>query len=474
MAINFSPLLNMLSRYRTTTETTTETAKVDLSVNVVASADAYGEDTLANATLNLTVLDRGLTSFAYGTTSVTAAAQSPDPGAAYAITSTAVDIVGADFIQMDWFAGTTWDENGMVDVQTSTFAAMNTHFVAAVIMDVEGNTIDAPSIGNMSGNVADFSASVTATGTNTFVDLLADAIAMEDTFSSTVVTATAASVNEVNYQVATGSRWIDLMVTDDRMTLVKAGAGIDLIATGGGDDWIFARQGNDIATAGKGDDNVFGGSGNDWLEGADGADWMFGGSGNDELLGQAGNDMLFGDAGNDRMDGGDGDDLLVGGGGRDRVTGGKGEDFFRLGAAGGDDIDTYTGGKGADVYAIVDRFDQDTITDFSLAEGDMLLLPSLFETARDNGQEPFVMSREGRGGADLVMEFSYLAGQSVLTLANFFTTNPLFSDVPRRGDLSAADLDRVLDAIATPIAAAPELANDLNLAMLGDQVTLLG
>jgi Ca2+-binding RTX toxin-like protein len=65
-------------------------------------------------------------------------------------------------------------------------------------------------------------------------------------------------------------------------------------------------------------------------------------------------DQLFGGKGDDKLDGGKGDDVIVGGQGSDQLTGGAG-------------ADTFVFGKGD-----FDKKDVDTVTDFTLKDGDIL------------------------------------------------------------------------------------------------------
>jgi Ca2+-binding RTX toxin-like protein len=83
---------------------------------------------------------------------------------------------------------------------------------------------------------------------------------------------------------------------------------------------------------------------------------------NDYLYGGEGNDRLFGGNGNDYVSGDGGDDLLFGGNGVDTLTGGLGADRFLPGD-----------------LAFGDNFDTDVITDFSTAQGDLLLVIRQFE-----------------------------------------------------------------------------------------------
>ncbi|MEZ8326916.1 retention module-containing protein [Vibrio splendidus] len=85
------------------------------------------------------------------------------------------------------------------------------------------------------------------------------------------------------------------------------------------------------------------------------------------LTGGTGNDRLVGGSGNDTLVGGDGNDTLIGGGGSDILTGGNGMDSF--------------------VWLNIEDGVEDTITDFSLSEGDQIdlreVLPELKNTSPD-------------------------------------------------------------------------------------------
>ncbi|PMG15417.1 hypothetical protein BCU98_16250 [Vibrio splendidus] len=85
---------------------------------------------------------------------------------------------------------------------------------------------------------------------------------------------------------------------------------------------------------------------------------------------------LTGGTGNDRLEGGAGDDTLVGGDGNDTLIGGGGSDIL----TGGDDMDSF-------VWLNIEDGVEDTITDFSLSEGDQIdlreVLPELKNTSPD-------------------------------------------------------------------------------------------
>lgn len=105
------------------------------------------------------------------------------------------------------------------------------------------------------------------------------------------------------------------------------------------------------------------------LTGSDGNDKLIGDKRADDLFGHAGMDVLFGNAGRDQLSGGDGDDILDGGTSHDILDGGAGDDVLK----GGAHFDKLTGGTGADTFIFSGAdISHDTITDFSLAEGDIL------------------------------------------------------------------------------------------------------
>ncbi|EAQ52855.1 retention module-containing protein [Vibrio sp. MED222] len=95
-----------------------------------------------------------------------------------------------------------------------------------------------------------------------------------------------------------------------------------------------------------------------------------------QLLAGAGNIDLTAGSGNDRLEGGSGDDTLVGGDGNDTLTGGGGSDIL----TGGDGMDSF-------VWFNIEDGVEDTITDFSLSEGDQLdlreVLPELKSASPD-------------------------------------------------------------------------------------------
>ena len=107
-------------------------------------------------------------------------------------------------------------------------------------------------------------------------------------------------------------------------------------------------------TTGAGAATVVGGTGADTMTAGAGAVAFTGGDGADTLTGGAGADTLTGGNGADSLSGGAAADILIGGAGADTLTGGTGADEFRFAAS--------TEGS-------------DTITDFSVANGDLIGIP---------------------------------------------------------------------------------------------------
>lgn len=186
-----------------------------------------------------------------------------------------------------------------------------------------------------------------------------------------------------------------------------------------GNDRIVLSAGNDVMLAGNGADVVLGNGGDDYLDGESGNDSLYGGAGNDFLVGGYGDDLIDGGTGRDTFyfDGSDGeqitvdlriaaaqqigsrgndtlrsiesisagfsDDTLIGnnlantlrgGGGHDTLIGGDGNDWLD----GELNDDVMTGGAGKDRFALSDLgysvTSRDTITDFSHAQGDRIVL----------------------------------------------------------------------------------------------------
>jgi len=93
-----------------------------------------------------------------------------------------------------------------------------------------------------------------------------------------------------------------------------------------------------------------------------------GGAGNDSIQGGEGSDLLYGDNGNDSLNGFAGNDILVGGFGKDTLNGGDGADTFMF-------IQGEQNFNSGSDYA--DFVGNDSLFDFSVAEGDVLDLTDL-------------------------------------------------------------------------------------------------
>jgi peptidyl-prolyl cis-trans isomerase B (cyclophilin B) len=113
------------------------------------------------------------------------------------------------------------------------------------------------------------------------------------------------------------------------------------------------------------------------VTGGSGSDLLRGGRDNDVLSGGADDDILHGNLGEDTVNGGNGNDFMRGGQGNDVINGGTGQDFL----IGDRDRDTLTGGADADTFILrtatdlsTDANAVDTIADFSLTEGDRLVI----------------------------------------------------------------------------------------------------
>ena len=151
---------------------------------------------------------------------------------------------------------------------------------------------------------------------------------------------------------------------------VMAGAGNDTIDGGSGTSYLRGEDGNDSIAGGSAFDDINGNMGNDTAHGNGGDDWVVGGKDQDQLFGDAGGDVVWGNLGNDTLDCGDGADQVRGGQGDDVVNGGAGNDFV----SGDRGNDTITGGTGADLFHDSQDASIDRVLDFSVAEGDRVML----------------------------------------------------------------------------------------------------
>jgi hypothetical protein len=173
--------------------------------------------------------------------------------------------------------------------------------------------------------------------------------------------------------------------------------GDDRLVGGGARDVISSGGGHDVLRGAKKGDALLGGAGNDILKGGKGADLLAGGTGNDKLKGGAGNDVIRA---------GDGDDVLNGGGGNDKLFGGADNNVLR--GQGGRDLldgdtgdDLLVGGAGADTFIFSDTYGNDTIADFSPAEGDRIKLSGVDGIA---GFADLIDNHATQSGTDVVID----------------------------------------------------------------------
>ena len=179
-------------------------------------------------------------------------------------------------------------------------------------------------------------------------------------------------INHVSCR-ADGLSGNDTLIGYKKRDKLDGGDGNDHISGNNGHDRLFGGNQDDLLKGGKGNDTIDGGAGTDTAQFSgkdnvirlttskrqntgDGKDRLISienihaGSGNDIVKGNDAANKLKGEEGNDLLDGGDQDDWLNGGPGNDTLIGGGGSDTFVL-----------SRGK-------------DTIEDFSIADGDQLLI----------------------------------------------------------------------------------------------------
>jgi len=168
----------------------------------------------------------------------------------------------------------------------------------------------------------------------------------------------------------TGSAAADRLYGYGGDDTVSAGAGNDTLEGGAGRSYLRGDEGDDKVTGGADFDDINGNMGHDTASGGLGDDWVVGGKDNDLLFGDDGGDLVYGNLGNDTCDGGAGADIVRGGQGDDTLSGGAGADFV----SGDRGNDTMTGGAGADLFHSSSDAGLDRVLDFSVAEGDRVLL----------------------------------------------------------------------------------------------------
>uniref|UniRef100_UPI000B546CA7 VCBS domain-containing protein n=1 Tax=Cobetia sp. QF-1 TaxID=1969833 RepID=UPI000B546CA7 len=185
----------------------------------------------------------------------------------------------------------------------------------------------------------------------------------------------------------------------------------------------------------------------DVLIGTTGSDSLSGTGISDQIVGLSGNDTLRGLAGNDTLVGGSGDDRLEGGSGNDNLQGGAGNDTL----IGGTDNDILTGGDGADIFMWMNGDDAnslggtatDTITDFSVAGGDVLDLSDLLQEDEDaNSLSSFLhFESDGAGGTNISISADGTDGDNVTQEINLSDV-----DLTSGGDTDTQIIQSLLDS----------------------------
>jgi Ca2+-binding RTX toxin-like protein len=182
---------------------------------------------------------------------------------------------------------------------------------------------------------------------------------------------------------------------DDR---VFGSGGADTVVDTGGSNFVQGGEGGDSIVGGAGFDDINGNQGDDTCVSGGGDDWVVGGKDNDSLSGSAGHNIVYGNLGADTCEGGEGNDIVRGGQQNDVVSGGAGDDYV----SGDKGDDTVTGGTGADLFHTFGDAGIDRVTDFTVAEGDRVLLdPGTQYTVTQVGSDT-VISMTGGGQMILV------------------------------------------------------------------------
>lgn len=147
------------------------------------SSDAIGETTSAQSSLKAGLIDYKNVTIAVGAATSTAVAEG---GAEVAATSAFTEVVGSNFVCTETYTGTgsNWQKS------TQTVFAIDFKFLDDDInlsLTREAALLTDSRLSTSGGNVAQADFDVTASGTNTSVQVFADALAIEDVISSTYV-----------------------------------------------------------------------------------------------------------------------------------------------------------------------------------------------------------------------------------------------------------------------------------------------
>lgn len=278
-----------------------------------------------------------------------------------------------------------------------------------------------------------------------YVDASNDAIVEGTTAGNDLVFATA------SWTMATGIERLVMQGTDgigaignSSANTITGNSGANNINGGSGNDTLLAGDGDDTLDGSSGNDSMTGGAGNDvyhvnssgdqiveaadagidtvmaattWTLGDDVEHLTFVSTGAYNGTGNALDNVMTGNTGRNLLSGLDGDDTLEGGLGNDVLTGGAGADHFVFSTA--------TAGN-------------DTITDFTPADGDLMVFAGLevgtfaylgdaaFTGGSDNSEARFdtttgklLIDTDGNGTANLTLTLTGITAATQLDGADF-------------------------------------------------------
>lgn len=162
--------------------------KTPLALSVDGSADAAGHDTVARAELSANITDHGSVAVGSGRSRFFAAAEE---GTAYATSSASSDVSGADFVlrTSKTVTGDNWSltEHRVIALD---FDFLDLPKPRIHEIEKEIDLSQKASVGDGNIATADFDADVRAE--DSYLDVYADAIAVEDAYSGSSITATLA------------------------------------------------------------------------------------------------------------------------------------------------------------------------------------------------------------------------------------------------------------------------------------------
>ncbi|HEY8191982.1 MAG TPA: type I secretion C-terminal target domain-containing protein, partial [Alphaproteobacteria bacterium] len=377
--------------------------------------------------------------------------------------------------------GPAWSPDGhqiAFITMASNFGAVDTNGTQDIyIKDLETGALALVShtAANQAGASYSVSPSFSADGTKiTYTSMADNLVAGDYNGTSDIFTAEVSG----NPHIITGTQYDNTLngtadndVIDGRggKDAIYAGGGADVAWAGTGKSVLYGGEGADALFGRDGNDKLYGDNGNDILRGGNGADKIYGGENDDKLYGDADNDTLYGNSGNDLISGGDGADRIYGANGNDRIDGGADADALHGGAGndimhggtgsdvlygdgssdylygdGGDDAlyggtgtNHLIGGEGADSFVVTaDSFDAhaDKFDDFSVAQGDVLLLEDIlsgfnpvndaiadFVAAAQSGNDAVIaVDRDGAGVAHSFEAVAILANVAGVDVQDWY------------------------------------------------------